>query len=195
MTPNASLLCDGCGQPGSPEHIAKRLRRLEWTTRYRPVHIGTLLLGAAAPGSDAEFLYADGSGFDGEAGRVLAATGISPVGKSAEATLTEFQRGGFMLVHVLECPLDGPPDAQTTQALLASQISRLLARIRRSLHPKRMAPVSSLLAPVVARLMEGEWGCALVLHENKPFALDGASADREVARLRDALAAFSVAAR
>src|SRR5882724_4729003 len=55
---NTELLCDGCGQQASSEHIAKRLQRLEWTTRYRPVHIGTVLLGAFVPGDDAVFLYA-----------------------------------------------------------------------------------------------------------------------------------------
>jgi len=33
------LPCDGCGQPASAEHIARRLQRLEWATRFRPIHI------------------------------------------------------------------------------------------------------------------------------------------------------------
>ena len=37
MTNLIALRCDGCGQAASPEHMARRLRRLEWTTRYRPV--------------------------------------------------------------------------------------------------------------------------------------------------------------
>src|SRR4029077_20020276 len=96
------LRCDGCGQAASPEHIAKRLQRLEWTTRHRPVHIGTLLLGAIAPQNDSEFLYAEGGEFAGEAGIILEAAGLPTRGKYAEATLAEFQRGGFLLTHVLE---------------------------------------------------------------------------------------------
>src|SRR5215467_8497277 len=69
------LCCDGCGQMGSPEHIARRLRRLEWATRYRPVHIQTLLLAGIAPGEDAEFLYAPGGEFHGEAELLLRAVG------------------------------------------------------------------------------------------------------------------------
>jgi len=98
-----ALRCDGCGQPASSEHVARRLQRLEWTTRYRPVHIGTLLLGAVAPQKDSEFIYSLASAWDGEARILLAATGIAPEGKSAETTLAEFQRQGFFLTHVLEC--------------------------------------------------------------------------------------------
>src|SRR5207237_3475151 len=90
---------DGCGQRASAEHIARRLRRLEWATRYRPVHIHTLLLGGVAPREDAEFLYAPGGGFDGEAGDLLRATGISTAGKAAEAVHTEFQGAGFFLTR------------------------------------------------------------------------------------------------
>ncbi len=99
-----ALRCDGCGQTASPAHVAQRLQRLEWTTRYRPVHIGALLLGAIAPREDAECLYAPEGKFAGEAKRVLQATGVGVAGKSAEAVLSEFQRGGFLLAHVLECP-------------------------------------------------------------------------------------------
>ncbi len=53
---STALRCDGCGQLASPEHIARRLQRLEWTTRFRPVHIGTLLLGATAPQNTSLFI-------------------------------------------------------------------------------------------------------------------------------------------
>src|ERR1700740_33549 len=43
------LRCDGCGQKASEEHLTRGLRRLEWATRYRPVHIHTLLLGGFFP--------------------------------------------------------------------------------------------------------------------------------------------------
>src|SRR5215510_13443083 len=76
MVNNRPLQCDGCGQMGTPGHIARRLRRLEWATRYRPVHIQTLLLGGVAPREDAEFLYAPGEEFRGEAHNLLLAVGI-----------------------------------------------------------------------------------------------------------------------
>ncbi len=104
---NADLRCDGCEQPASPEHIARRLQRLEWTTRYRPVHIGTLLLGAVAPRNDSEFIYCPAGKWNGEAQLLLSAAGLVLDGKSAESVLAEFQRGGFFVTHVLECPLEG----------------------------------------------------------------------------------------
>src|SRR6266478_2583355 len=106
MTISSELLCDGCGQEASAEHIARRLRRLEWTTRYRPVHINTLLLGAFSPQEERDFLYAPGGEFHGEAGHLLDALAISTAGKAADAVHAEFQRAGFFLTHVLECPLD-----------------------------------------------------------------------------------------
>src|ERR1700693_6658898 len=106
MIPNTSeILCDGCGQPASPEHIARRLQRLEWATRYRPIHLHTLLLGATSPPAPAEFLYSPEEAHSGEAANLIAATGISTAGKSADAIQSEFQRRGIYLTHVLECPL------------------------------------------------------------------------------------------
>jgi len=106
MTNVVGFRCDGCGQVASPEHTAQRLRRLEWATRYRPVHIRALLLGAVSSREDAEFLYSPGGEFRGEAGLLVRAVGISPEGKVAEAVQAEFQAAGFFLAHVLECPLE-----------------------------------------------------------------------------------------
>src|SRR5438270_9659981 len=102
---NSDLRCDACGQPASPEHIARRLQRLEWTTRYRPVHIGTLLLGAVAPQNDSSFIYCPSGNWKGEAQLLFAAAGLALEEKSPESVLTEFQRAGFFVTHVLECPL------------------------------------------------------------------------------------------
>jgi len=77
------------------EHIARRLRRLEWTTRYRPVHIHTLLLGAFSPLVENEFLYAPEGEFQGEAALLLDALGIAMAGKARDVVHAEFQRGGF----------------------------------------------------------------------------------------------------
>jgi hypothetical protein len=112
MLTNIGMRCEGCGQVASAEHIARRLRRLEWATRYRPVHIQTLLLGGVAPREDAEFLYAPGGEFRGEAGLVLRAAGISWAGKSAEAVQAEFQGAGLFLTHILECPVESWLDTE-----------------------------------------------------------------------------------
>jgi hypothetical protein len=184
------LRCDGCGQAASPEHIAQRLRRLEWTTRYRPVHIGTLLLGAIAPQNDSEFIYSPAGAWDGEAMILLAAAGLMPEGKSAEATLGEFQRRGFLLTHVLECPLENGERGRI-QELVAHRLPAVLARIRRSLKPKRLAPISSVLEQFLPTLASGELPCAILLDQQKPFALDGNAPAEAVGRLREAVTALS----
>jgi hypothetical protein len=187
MAPS-SLACDGCGQTATPEHIARRLQRLEWTTRYRPVHVGTLLLSGVSPQAQEDFLYA--GIFQGEAGRLLEAVGISPAGKSTEVVLSEFQRGGFLLTHVLECPLESDQsDGPSLESLLAQQISRVATRIRRSLKPKRVVLVSELLASVAARLSSTELGCAVVLDDGKPFVVDSPNASEASQLLRKALTA------
>ncbi|MFI5098398.1 MAG: hypothetical protein ACHQT6_10540 [Candidatus Acidiferrales bacterium] len=71
MTTPLSLPCDGCGQSASPGHIARRLQRLEWTTRYRPVHIQGLLLGATVPEADTALLYSPEGNYQGEVANLL----------------------------------------------------------------------------------------------------------------------------
>jgi hypothetical protein len=193
---NAVLLCDGCGQPALPEHTTRRLQRLEWMTRFRPVHIGTVLLGAASPERDSDFLYAETAEITGEAEAVLAAAGISPAGKSKEAVLNEFQRGGFLLGYVAECPLEAAVrDGAPRDALLASRLRLFLARLRRSFRPKRVACISSVLGSLFVPLTETDLGCKLVSDAGQPFALDGVGAMQAAERLRGALAAAAATAR
>ncbi len=184
------LCCDGCGQPASPEHIARRLQRLEWTTRFRPLHISTLLLGAVAPQNDSEFIYSPANAWDGEAKMLLAAAGMTLDGKSTEATLAEFQRRGFFLTHVLECPLEDGARSRI-QELIGNRLPAVLARIRRSLKPKRLAPISKWLEQFLPALTSGELPCAVLLDHEKPFALDGKAASEAAGRLRDTVAAQS----
>ena len=190
----SDLRCDGCGQVASPEHVARRLKRLEWTTRCRPVHIGTLLLGAVAPQDDSEFLYSPAGGWQGEARILLAAAGVTIEGKSAEAALAEFQRGGFLLTHVLECPAEDR-EAAGVQRLIAARLPAVLTRIRRSLKPKRVALISRHLDPLLSSLNSGQLNCAILLDDDNAFALDGQTATEAAERLRSAIASQSVFAR
>jgi len=183
---STALRCDGCGQPASPEHVARRLQRLEWTTRYRPVHIGTLLLGAVAPQSDAEFIYFPASAWDGEAKMLLAAVCATLEGKSGEATLAEFQRRGFLVTHVLECPLEDGAGGEILE-LIGNRLPAVLARIRRSLKPKRLAPISKWLEQFLPAFTASELPGEMLLDEGEPFALDGDDASEAAVRLRDAV--------
>jgi hypothetical protein len=189
-----SLRCDGCGQLASPEHTARRLRRLEWATRYRPVHIQTLLLSAISPPEDADYLYTPGREFRGEAAFLLRAVGISSEGKTAEAVHTEFQGAGFFLTHLLECPLENEqgivnkgrmgPDAT---CLLGEHLPAVASRMRRSLKPRRVILVTEVPEQVVQNILALDLGCPVLLNDGRPFGFSPSAEDREIARFRAAL--------
>jgi hypothetical protein len=151
------------------------------------VHIGTLLLGAVSPRACADFLYA--GEFEGEAGRLLDAAGISRKGKSPEAALSEFQRGGLFLAYVLECPLEpSQADISALEPALSRHLSRAIARIRRSLRPKRVVLISELPASIAASLSNAELGCPVVMDDGKPFDLPLAVDSQIEKTLREVLA-------
>jgi len=134
-------LATGCGQLASAEHIARRLQRLEWATRFRPIHIQALLLTASAPEADSDFLYSPDNAFTGPAGMLLSALGINTAGKSSEEVLADFQKRGLVLASLLECPVERGTDANEAGALRGTHLPQALARIRRSLKPKRVLVV------------------------------------------------------
>jgi hypothetical protein len=190
MTSTSALLCDGCGQTAQAEHIARRLQRLEWTTRFRPVHINTLFLGAFSPRDEKDFLYAPEGEFHGEAALLLDAVGISTAGKAAEALQAEFQRAGLFLTHVLECPIeDGGNPPADAQAALKGRLAAVATRIRRSLKPKRVVAVTEGLSPVVEDILKFDLGCPVLLDHGKPFGLVSRAGESVVGRFREALAA------
>jgi hypothetical protein len=148
------------------------------------------LLGSASPRADEDFLYA--GKFEGEAGRVLEAVGVPTDGKSSELVLSEFQRGGFFLTHLLECPLElGQARDSSSHSLLALRVSTVIMRIRRSLKPKRVVLISELLVPLAARLSSAELGCPVILDDGRPFGLDSSDFSSAATHLREALAALA----
>jgi hypothetical protein len=188
MTNSQGLRCDGCGQAASAEHLARRLRRLEWTTRYRPVHINALLLGAFSPLEERDFLYSPGGDFQGEAGQLLEAVGIHHAGKLADAVQTEFQRVGLFLTHVLECPVEsGLLDQAEQTQLLTERLPAVASRIRRSLKPKRVILVTEPLEPVVHQILALDLGCPVVLNNGKPFVFGATGNDSGLSQFREKL--------
>jgi hypothetical protein len=175
-----SILCDGCGQSASPEHIARRLQRLEWATRYRPIHLHTLLLSAVSPVKELEFLYSPDDLHGGEAAHIFTAAGLETVGKTADTLHAELHRRGLFLTHVLECPFDAKSLGEAANlavkkpliGLLTSRLPTLFTRIRRSLKPKRIALISESLDPLVRNFLENQLGGELLLDDGHPFALD-----------------------
>ena len=189
MTKTAVLSCDGCGQAASTEHISRRLQRLEWATRYRPVHIQTLLLGGFSPREEKDFLYSPGGDFSGEAELILEGAGIARAGKTKEAVHAEFQRQGFFLTHVMECPVEiEAAGFEQVPKLIEKQLPAALARIRRSLKPKRLVMISEILESSVTAITAEACGCPLVLDGSRAFALVGSDSGAGVGRLRTVLA-------
>jgi len=121
---------------------------------------------------------------------LLAAGGVTQEGKSGEATLAELQRHGFFLTHVLECPLEDGADSKIPE-LIGNRLPAVLARIRRSLKPKRLAPISKWLEQFLPALTSAGLPCALLLDREKAFALDGDAASEAAGRLREACATQS----
>lgn len=194
MTNSSAMVCDGCGQIASSRHLAARLRRLEWATRWRPLHIQTLLLGAAAPAQDAEFVYADAAEYGGEAASVLRLASIDRVGKSPDVIHHELQRAGIFVAHLLDCPVEGNcGGGEVLAQLLAKRVPATLTRIRRSIKPKRVALVGPDLDSVLGSFTSEALGCDVILDDGKAFSLDGTA--ETVERLRSALAPAAAATR
>ena len=192
MTTPLLLACDGCGQSASPAHLARWLQRLEWTTRYRPVHIQALLLGGISPEADEAFLYCPEGNYQGEAANLLDALQISREGKSADAILSEFQKRGLLLTHLLECPLEPGVSPADAQPLLEKQLPAVIARIRRSLRPKRVVLFSRELAALAGKFTETSLGSPVFTGLYGPLALDGSPSESEREEFRRGLPAGSL---
>ena len=167
-----TILCDGCGEAATAEHIARRLKRLENMTRYRPIHVQALFLGAASPVNAGEYLYSAQDSFAGEGADLLRGLGIEVTGRAVEGTLAEFQRRGYLLAHVLDCGESGATGADRREAL-ARRIPATLTRIRRSFKPKRIVLIGEELAGFVPQIIAANLDAALILQNGRPFEWSG----------------------
>jgi len=181
------LPCDGCGQLADSQHIALRLQRLGWATRFRPIHIQALLLGGISPLRNDEFLYNPDGRFEGEARNLLSAIQITTEGKSPESVLNEFQKLGLMLVHVLECPLSAGVSPFEARPLMENQLASTVIRIRRSLKPKRVLLFSPEIQQVADKLRQTDLGCPLNPTAGSVFLPNATPSDVEFQDLRAAL--------
>lgn len=168
MQQNPVIFCDGCGQPASPEHIARRLKRLENMSRYRPIHVQALFLGAVSPCADGDYLYSAAGEFSGEGAELLRALGFDSSGRTVEARLAEFQRRGYLLAHVLDCAGEQGGTAFIKEAL-AGRTASTITRIRRSFKPKRVVPLGAEIAEFIQQLTCANLDATVLLNNGKPF--------------------------
>lgn len=172
------ILCDGCGCPASPEHIAERLARLELATRFRPVHIDVLFVALAPLGRLEDDFYGPPRARDffdslmDAVGISSSVGGASPGNdqpKGDEARLAEFQRKGYYLSYVSECPIienGGNPNWEV------SAIGQtFVPRVRFNYKPKRIALLGSGLAPLMKALEIAGLGPLLLLHRGQPLTV------------------------
>jgi len=153
------------------------------------VHIQALLLGGIAPEADAAFLYSPEGNYQGQAANLLDAVGISRAGNSADVILTEFQKLGLFLTHVLECPLEPGVSLADGRLLLQKQLSSAIARIRRSLKPKRLVLFSKELAELAGKFTETVLGFAVFTGSYGPFLLDSSPSEGGMEEFRRSLLA------
>jgi hypothetical protein len=183
------LPCEGCGQLADSRHIAMRLERLEWASRFRPIHIQTLLLSGIAPAQDDEYFYNPSGQFRGEAGKLLQSLQIPADGNSAESVLGEVQKRGLMLVHVLECPLSAELSPFEAGPLLENQLPTTVKRIRRSLKPKRVLFVCADMVPLAEKLLRTGLGCPVFPSAGGAFLSGSLPSEAELQSFRIALVA------
>jgi hypothetical protein len=182
------LPCDGCGQLVDSAHISRRLTRLAWTTRFRPLHIQTLLLSGIAPKQESDFLYSPNSTFHGEAAAILKAVHIETEGKPPETVLAEFQKLGLLLAHVLECPLDDGTPGEQAHSYIEAELPATIARIRRSLKPKRILLLSADLELFAAKFHDADLPCAVLPMPPGVFLTSPEPTDADLQAFRAALA-------
>lgn len=181
------LPCDGCGQLADSQHISSRLHKLEWATRFRPIHIQALLLSGITPLRNDEFLYNPQGPFEGEGRNLLNALQFTTERKSRESVLAELQKLGLMLVHVLECPLSTDTQPFEARPLLENQLAAAVIRIRRSLKPKRVLLCSSSIQQVADKLRQTDLGCPVYPAAGGVFLPNAMPSDGESQALRAAL--------
>jgi hypothetical protein len=167
----SSLRCDGCGQPATAEHLGRRLKRLEEMTKFRPIHVQVLFLSAVSPADPREYLYSPEGAFSGEAAQLLSALGIETTGRATDRTLSEFQRRGYVLAHLLECPGEGTVGVGSEA--LRGRFGPTLARIRRSFRPKKLVLLGAELRPFLAELQAAGMPAEIALERGNPFHLPG----------------------
>ena len=190
-------ICDACGAPADHQHLRERIERLEWATRFRPVHIHVLLIAWAPPARLQDYFYrpaGDRSPRSHESlaffDQLLKAAGSALNSHSSEeAALAEFQRRGLFLSYLLECPLETSHPAVAATTAAASLFPTLLKRIRFSYRPKVVALISEETRLLIPLLQQAGWRDRLILDSGLPFQMETGASARATENLGTRLAA------
>jgi hypothetical protein len=168
------LPCDGCGLPASPEHIRERVRRLELSTRFRPVHISVLFVALAPPAGKEDDFYGPAKlkeFFDPFLEALEIPASAQKLAAQADAhtadlaRLEEFQRRGYYLTYLSECPIG--ESGETAAMTIARLGQTLIRRIRFSYRPKYVAPLGQELVPMVEMLIVAGIGPVLTQEQGQ----------------------------
>jgi hypothetical protein len=152
--------------------MAERLRRLELATRFRPVHIGFLFVAVAPPIRQEDDFYGPAESqefFDPflEALEIHVSTEKAAPGLDAHSTdsarLVEFQRRGYYLAYLSECPI--PENEEPAASTIARLGATLIRRIRFNYKPKHIAPLGQELFPLVEMLKAAGIGPILTVDQ------------------------------
>jgi hypothetical protein len=193
------IVCDGCGLPASAEHVAERIKRLELATRYRPIHINLLfVLLQPMPRVEDDFYGPPElrDFFD----LLMGALGISAdLAKPRTAQdrsapyvsqLLEFQRRGYFLAYLSECPAKPPSPATPSAEESAARdcVSRLaptfIKRIQFNYKPKNVALLGTHLQPLAEILGRSDVGPLMLLDHGRPLVLPRANDASSLALFR-----------
>ena len=167
--------CDGCGREVSPAHRHERILRLELASRFRPIHIQVLFLESAPPLRFEDYFYhaakdraARSVGSRMYFDEIMKVLGTPAQPNATEAAqLAEFQRRGFFLTHVVECPVEKEEEMENSIYRMAPTT---LTRIQKSYQPKQILLLSQPTQDIIELLQTEGWdGKKLLLDDGGPF--------------------------
>ena len=177
-TPLKPILCDGCGRPASPSHIAERLARLELATRFRPLHMSVLFVALAPAGGLEDDFYGPSRSnryFNSLMDVLEIAAPAAEPSHDVDpdevnlVKLAEFQRRGFYQSYLAECPI---PDEYGSDTETLDALGRaLILRIRFNYRPKQIAVLGNGTAPLIEILEKSGMGAHLLLDQGQPLKL------------------------
>jgi len=153
--PKVFVVCDGCGQTVPPEHWRRRIERLQWASRFRPVHIRQLVICEAPPENPADELYLPATGADAPGPThwlveaFLEAYGLPPA-VSREVLLKTLQHHGIFVAEAVECPVE----PSVRDRLLVERERILYERIRFSYRPRHLLLLTERLRALPEWLRE-----------------------------------------